>query len=165
MLSLTTRRLTSTDVAVFRAIRSEGLVDDAASFRISVMDDDSVSLEGWRLRLERDFVVAVETEGRILGIGGFARIAGTKTEHKGLIWGMYVRPAARGTGAADHIMTTLLAHAATTVWQVQLTVVAANRRAVRFYERHGFESYGIEPSSIRMDDGSFIDEALMWRRV
>ena len=165
MSAFTTRRLTAADLAAYRTVRNEGLTNDSGSFRISVADDDAQGEAVWKKRLDEDYVVAVEDGGRILGIGGFSRMSGTKADHKGLIWGMYVRPAARGTGAADHIMTTLLAHAATTVWQVQLTVVAANRRAVRFYERHGFESYGIEPSSIRMDDGSFIDEALMWRRV
>jgi ribosomal protein S18 acetylase RimI-like enzyme len=51
------------------------------------------------------------------------------------------------------------------VRQVQLTVVAANARAIAFYERHGFARYGGEPQSVRMSDGSFADEALMWRRV
>lgn len=161
------RRLTSADVETYLAVRHEGLRADAQAFRIAVADDEALGLEAWRARLDRDYVVGVERHGeqnrRLLGIGGFARIAGTKTQHKGLIWGMYVRPEARGTNAANTIMDALLAHARTEVRQVQLTVVAANPRAVAFYERHGFARYGVEPASIRMEDGRYADEALMWR--
>jgi ribosomal protein S18 acetylase RimI-like enzyme len=51
------------------------------------------------------------------------------------------------------------------VRQVQLTVVASNARAVAFYERHGFARYGVEPASICMAEGVYVDEASMWRLV
>ena len=166
MPPFTTRRLTAADLDAFRAVRREGLTVDAAEFRLSVADDDALGDAAWTQRLTRDFVVAVEAEGRILGIGGFARLTGTKADHKGLIWGMYVRNEARGTGVAGAVMTALLDHAHTVVRQVQLTVVAANARGVAFYERHGFKRYGLEPDSIRLDgrqEDAYADEALMWR--
>lgn len=159
------RRLTAADFDAYIAVRTEGLVQDPQAFRVDLEDDAAFGPDAWRARLDRDYVVGVEKDGRILGIGGFARLPGLKTEHKGLIWGMYVRPEARGTDAANAIMSALLAHAPTLVRQVQLTVVAANARAIAFYERHGFVRYGVEPQSVRMRDGSFADEALMWRRV
>jgi len=66
-------------------------------------------------------VVGALDEVRLLGVGGFARFAGDKLDHKGLVWGMYVRPEARGR-----------------VCLLQLTVMADNARARAFYERHGF---------------------------
>lgn len=162
---MSVRRLTSADLDAYLAVRAEGLTRDANAFRVTPKDDETFGADAWRGRLDRDYVVAAEKDGRILGIGGFARLPGLKTEHKGLIWGMYVRPEARGTDTANAIMTALLAYAPTVVRQVQLTVVAANARAVAFYERHGFERYGVEPQSVRMNDGSFADEVLMWRRV
>jgi len=165
MNTLTLHRFTSADVETYLAVRHEGLRADAPAFRIAIADDEAQGRAVWRERLDRDYVVGVESNGRILGIGGFARIAGVKTQHKGLIWGMYVRPEGRGMGAANEIMDALLDHAKDHVRQVQLTVVAANARAVAFYERHGFARYGVEPAAIRMEDGSFADEALMWRLV
>jgi ribosomal protein S18 acetylase RimI-like enzyme len=165
MPTLSLRRFLSQDLDVYLAVRHEGLRADAGSFRISVADDETMGRAAWSARLDRDYVVGVEREGRILGIGGFGRIAGMKTEHKGLIWGMYVRAEARGGDTADMVMTALLAFARTQVRQVQLTVVADNARAVRFYERHGFIRYGVEPAAIRMADGSYVDEAMMWRLV
>jgi ribosomal protein S18 acetylase RimI-like enzyme len=163
--AFTVRRLTAADVDAYLAVRREGLERDADAFRVSPADDDAFGLAAWRARLDRDYVIAVEKDGRTLGIGGFARIPGTKTQHKGLIWGMYVRAEGRGTGVADTVMDALLEHAKGKVRQVQLTAVAANARAVAFYERHGFTQYGVEPGSICLADGSYVDEALMWRLV
>lgn len=159
------RRFTGTDVEAYLAVRREGLQQDADAFRVSPADDDVLGLDGWRARLDRDYVIGIERDGRILGIGGFARIPGTKTQHKGLIWGMYVRADARGTDVADAVMNALLDYAKGKVRQVQLTAVAANGRAVAFYERYGFAHYGVEPASICMADGNYVDEALMWRMV
>lgn len=164
MADFTTRRLTADDVEIFCAVRSEGLTNDPTACRVSVADDEALSRDAWEQRLTHGFVVAVETKGRILGIGGFAQMAGTKADHKGLIWGMYVRPEGRGKGVADAVMTALIDHARTCVRQVQLTVVAENARAVAFYERHGFARYGVEPDAINMGS-SFADEALMWRKL
>lgn len=162
MSSFTTRRLTAADLGAYRAVRNEGLSNDAGSFRISVADDDAQGEAAWKKRLDEDYVVAVEDGGRILGIGGFSRMSGTKADHKGLIWGMYVRPEARGKGVGDLVLQALVAQGQKVVRQLQLTVVAANPRAIAFYQRHGFRLYGVEPESIR-HEGGFLDEALMWR--
>ncbi|MEO0357118.1 MAG: GNAT family protein [Pseudomonadota bacterium] len=36
-------------------------------------------------------------------------------------------------------------------WMVELYVAASNPRAVRFYERHGFEYYGRMPAAVVVD--------------
>lgn len=162
MSAFTTRRLTSADLGAYRAVRNEGLTNDACSFRISVADDDAQGEAAWKKRLDEDYVVAVEDGGRILGIGGFSRMSGTKTDHKGLIWGMSVRPEARGKGVGDLVLQALVTHAQKVVHQLRLTVVATNPRAIAFYQRHGFRLYGVETESIR-HEGGFLDEALMWR--
>jgi len=43
--------------------------------------------------------------------------------------------------------------------------MADNARARRVYERHGYVLYAIEPESVRREDGSYGDEALMWKRL
>lgn len=164
MSTFTTRRLSAADLVAYHAVRSEGLTRDAASFRISVADDDALGDAAWKKRLSDDYVVAVEDGDCIVAIGGFSQLSGTKADHKGLIWGMYVRPEVRGKGVGDLIMKALVDHAQTVVRQLQLTVVAANPRAIAFYQRHGFRLYGVEPESIK-HDGGFLDEALMWHML
>ena len=155
-------RLTGDDVERYLKLRRQGLVEARTAFRSALADDLKQSDESWRQRLERDFVVGVEARGTLAAIGGFAQLTGAKVSHKGMIWGMYVAPEARGTGAADQIMVALIAHARTCVRQVQLTVSADNHRARAFYVRHGFSDYGVEPQAL-LDEGEFLDEVLMWR--
>ena len=50
------------------------------------------------------------------------------------------------------------------VLQLQLAVMEDNARARAFYERHGFETYAIEPASVRRGN-TYADEALMWRHL
>ncbi len=154
-------RVTSADLHRYREVRLEGARSDPLGFRFTEADDAAIDERLWAARLDRDFVVAAEDDGSILGVGGFSQLVGEKVAHKGLIWGMYVRRASRGTGAADMIMRALIAHARGHVRQLQLTVMADNARARAFYERHGFVHYATEPESVRQ--GSVLcDEALMW---
>jgi ribosomal protein S18 acetylase RimI-like enzyme len=154
-------RLSAADVERFRAVRLEGLRSDPDGFRYTVAEDEAMSSGVWAERLDRDFVVAVEQDGQILGLGGFSQLMGEKLDHKGLIWGMYVRARARGTGAADAIMSALISHARGHVRQVQLTVLANNVRARALYERHGFVHYATEPQAVRQGE-EYYDEASMW---
>ena len=135
---------------------------DPDSFRVTTSDDAALGQAYWADRLDQDVVVGFEQHGALLGIGGLQRFSGEKLAHKALIWGMYVRPQARGTGAAGAVVEALIAHAPEGVRQLQLTVMAHNLRARSLYERHGFSVYAIEPASVRIGD-QFWDEALMWR--
>jgi len=135
---------------------------DPDSFRVTAADDQILGEAYWADRLGRDIVVGFEREGGLLGIGGLQQFAGEKLAHKALIWGMYVRPKARGLGVAHAMVKALIELAPSGVRQLQLTVMAHNERARGLYERHGFAVYSIEPESVRLGDRS-MDEALMWR--
>ena len=49
--------------------------------------------------------------------------------------------------------------------QIELEVVAANRRALRLYVKFGFEVYGTRPHGLRYADGSYADDYLMMKRL
>jgi ribosomal protein S18 acetylase RimI-like enzyme len=155
------RRLTADDAVIFKEIRQEMLRGQPREFRFAPEDESALPLEDFARRLDNEYVVVAFSRGALVGIGGFSRFAGVKVAHKGLIWGMYVKPEARGSGAADAIMRALLDHAAGCVEQVVLTVVATNPRAIRFYERWGFRAYGRESRSVKLADGDYLDETLM----
>lgn len=161
---MTIRQLTSADHAAFMELRTAGLTRDPDHFRVTTGDDAALGDAYWADRLDRDVVVGFEQHGALLGIGGLQRASGEKLAHKGLIWGMYVRPEARGSGVADAIITALIARAPEGVRQLQLTVMAHNLRARSLYERHGFSLYAVEPASVRIGD-QLLDEALMWRAL
>ena len=77
---------------------------------------------------------------------------------------MYVRAGFRGSGAAGTLMAAIMEHARASVESVTLTVTSGNLPAIRLYERWGFRTYGVEPASVKLADGSYLDETLMIRR-
>lgn len=157
-----TFRLTGDNTARFMELREKCMVDEAQNFRTSAHDNASLGFRYWHDRIEKDHVVGIEIDDELKAIGGLNRFVGEKLDHKGLIWGMYVAPELRGAGAANLIMNALVEAGQGVVRQLQLTLAADNIAAQRFYERHGFKLYAIEPDALRRADG-FADEALMWR--
>ena len=83
-----------------------------------------------------------------------------KVAHRGDIWGVYVKPKARGHGVARALITELIAVARSQVKQVHLSVVTENAPAVRLYKDLGFTIYGTEPRSLCVD-GRYLDEHMM----
>jgi GNAT superfamily N-acetyltransferase len=157
-----TIRLTGKDTDRFLELRKKCLLEEAQNFRITALDDSNFGLQYWYDRIEKDHVAAIEVDGELKAIGGLSRFVGEKLDHKGLIWGMYVHPDLRGTGASDAIMNDIINAARGVLRQLQLTLAADNVTAKRFYERHLFKTYAIEPDALNRTDG-FADEALMWR--
>ncbi len=157
-------RLRAKDAERFLNLRLQALGSDPLAYRFNAQDDADIGLVAWRARLEREYVVVAEVEKDWLAVGGIARYSGKLLTHKALLWGMYAVPQARGSGAADAIMHAMLGFSAKHVRQVQLTVMSDNARAIRFYERHGFETYAVEPQAVRRGE-TLADETLMWKRV
>ena len=159
-------KLDPDDTTRFLALRQLMFDAEAMSFRGARADDDAIGVVAWRERLARDHVYAAVQDSEWLAVGGLTRISGAKLDHKGLVWGMYAVPAARGTGAAARILEQLEVTARELcLRQLQLTLMADNTRAQTLYERHGYALYAKEPDSVRRGDGSFVDEALMWKRL
>jgi ribosomal protein S18 acetylase RimI-like enzyme len=158
------RRLSSDDTHDFLALRTLALTREPERFRTSSADDEKLSVGFWRNRLDTDRVYGVEDQGKLIGIGGLGRFVGEKLQHKGLIWGMFISPEARGTQASHLLMEALIESARGFVSHLQLTLMANNLRARAYYERHGFMLYAIEPQSVMTLEGP-ADEALMWRLV
>ena len=158
--SFNIRRLTPSDAGVFRSIRLEALQDASDAFGSTFEKESDEPLQYFVDRLDRNAVFGGFFGSSLMGVAGFAQQGGTKMNHKGFLWGMYVKPEARGSGLATALVETVLEHASKEVEQVQLTVVVNNARARRFYERMGFVEYGLEKESLKYR-GAYFDEALM----
>ena len=156
----TIRRLGSSDADAFRLIRLEGLRNDPDAFGSTFEKEARESGQYFVDRLTRNAVFGGFVGDRLVGVSGFYFFEDTKSRHKGVLWGMYVTPEARGSGLATALVATLLEHASKEVEQVQLTVVVSNRRARRFYQRIGFVEYGLEEKSLKYK-GAYFDEVLM----
>ncbi len=69
-----------------------------------------------------------------------------KLSHKAFIWGLYVRPEARGQGIGTQLMRMALKCATEQlhVRQVNLGVNTTNTSAVTLYKKLGFSEFGLE---------------------
>ena len=154
------RRLTPADAGVYRGIRLEGLKHHPEAFG-STFEAETVRPLAWFFdRLGQSTVFGAFRRTEILGVAGFAVRSGEKEAHKGLLWGMYVRPQARGTGVARRLVEAVVNAARPCVELLQLSVVVGNEPARRLYAGLGFVEYGIERNSLKQN-GRYYDEILM----
>jgi RimJ/RimL family protein N-acetyltransferase len=166
------RALSSTDAEAFRAIRRESLENAPRSFAESLAEHDALSPQAFAKRLASsfsndNFIIGAlranpgDPEPLLAGVAGFVRNPRPKLRHKGLIWGVYLRPAFRGAGVAREILAEVIRRAKTLDGLEQINLnVATGTAARRLYESLGFEVYGHERNSLRVD-GEFVDEDLM----
>jgi ribosomal protein S18 acetylase RimI-like enzyme len=154
------RRLGLPDVQDYRAIRLSALDMEASSFSSTYAAEAAMPIEGHAERLGSSIVFGAYDADRIVGMIGFRREARVRNAHKGFVWGFFVAPSYRQLGVGAALMAALIDAARSCVEQVLLSVVAGNAAATAFYERFGFQRYGVEPRALRSDDG-YADEALM----
>ncbi|MSQ43532.1 MAG: GNAT family N-acetyltransferase [Chloroflexi bacterium] len=167
---LRVRHLTIDDFPPWQSLRLRALRDHPDAFGSSYEDELASGSAERRGRFETSasgemsaVFGAFTADGGLVGTAGFVRSPGAKVRHKGSLWGMYVAPEARGTGAATQLVAGVLATARQ--WgleQVQLSVVVGNTAAHRLYERAGFVIFGQERHALHLPDGP-CDELLMVR--
>jgi len=158
------RKLSLDDLAELRALRDEALRQHPEAFSSDPERDGKLTEAQWHERLASGRWFGAFIGDRLVGMVAYVVPTSRKTAHTGEMGAMYVREAARGSGAADALIDACLADAASAIEQMSLTVNAENTRAVRVYERHGFNTVGRIPSALRLD-GRDYDELIMWRRV
>lgn len=151
------RRLTVEDARIFRDIRLEALEDYPEAFQSTYETAADLPLEAYAVRLQMYALFGGFVGDDLQGFVGFTPFRNPKIAHKGVLWGMYVRPDGRGTGLAKTLLNAAFDYARDHVEQVVISVIADNKRALRFYEKMGFELYGTEPRALKMG-GKYYDE-------
>src|SRR5271154_2017520 len=157
------RVLTQADAEPFRKLRRERLDDFPRAFGESIAECESLSVSAAVARLGSlsgdNFVVGAFETGELAGMAGFARNLREKSNHKGLIWGVYVRPAFRGQSVARALFEVLLERARSQpgLEQILLTVAVEQTAARRLYRSLGFKVFGHERHALKVD-GAYVDE-------
>jgi len=157
------RVLTPADAVAFSKLRRERLEDSPRAFAESLAEHDSLPLSKIAERLSRspdNFVVgAFSPKAELIGMAGFARNSRLKSRHKGVIWGVYVRPGWRGAGVGRALLTELIRQAkkSSGLEQIYLTVSTTQVAARRLYESLGFECFGHERHALKIGD-DYVDE-------
>jgi ribosomal protein S18 acetylase RimI-like enzyme len=145
------RRLTANDATAYRDLRLKALRDHPAAFTAAYEDEVTQPLSFYAERLAAGTVFARGTD-RLDGMTGFYIREGLKTCHRGVLWGMYVRPDARGTGLAMALIEAVKDHARPLVEDVILGVGTDNPAAIARYRAAGFVRCGSERRAIKIGD-------------
>jgi RimJ/RimL family protein N-acetyltransferase len=115
----------------------------------------------WAERLKFNTVLGGWVDGSpLVGVVGLRIQDAVKLRHKGVLWGMYVRPEARGTGLAAALLQRAVEYASTLVEEICLTAVTTNAAACRLYRAAGFKEYGLERRALKVGS-EYHDEMLM----
>jgi RimJ/RimL family protein N-acetyltransferase len=161
------RRLDSSDVAAFREIRLEALRVCPEAFSSSFEEEQHRTTADFAGRVAPEppdavFGAFLDDDAALVGIAGFRVYKNVKERHKSMLWGMYVRPVARGRGVGTALVRRVIEHARNTpgVEILQLGVTADNAAACALYDRADFRPYGVERQALRLAPGDYRDEEL-----
>jgi RimJ/RimL family protein N-acetyltransferase len=157
---LQVRRLETSDSPLYRDIRLEALKQNPEAFGSTFERENEQPLSWFEAVVGRSDIFGVFLDGTLVGIAGYVAQESSKQSHKAVLWGMYVRSAARNSGLGKKLVAAVLSHARGRVEMVQLTVVSENEAARRLYNALGFVEYGCERRALKQD-GRYYDEVLM----
>jgi ribosomal protein S18 acetylase RimI-like enzyme len=159
--SLKVRRLEMHDIASYCELRLEGLKGHPEAFASSWDCEADKPVSWWAERLEKNTILGGWVDNSpLVGVAGLRVQDAVKLRHKGVLWGMYVRPEARRTGLAAALVQHVVEHARPLVEEICLTVVASNVAACRLYSAAGFKEYGLERRALKVGR-EYYDEVLM----
>ncbi len=164
------RKLTEEDTEALWNLRLRALQDNPEAFGSTYEETLQRGKESFRQRLrqphEQTFFLGAFAEESLVGMVGFYRENGLKSQHKGYIISMYTAPEQRGKGIGKALVAEAIAQTRKIqgLEQLLLAVVTTNDAARRLYRSLGFEVYGLEPRALKQD-GQYWDEELMILRL
>jgi GNAT superfamily N-acetyltransferase len=146
---LRVRRIDRTDWQALRTIRLEALTDAPEAFGSTLDGALRLSDRQWRAKVTNSYYLVAERDGVVIGMvsGGF------NDQYPGTHWlyGMYVTPDARGSGAAKLLVRGIVDWAREDGGdELYLHVASGAPRARAFYEKSGFTLTG-EPFTMERD--------------
>ncbi len=114
------------------------------------------------LESANDIMICVEVDGKVIANAGFGPAASfIKYQHRAN-FGISIQKEYWNMGIGSIIMPAIIESAKKAGYeQVELEVIAENKRAYHLYEKYGFHTYGTRRHAFKYKDGSYSDEHLM----
>ena len=115
---------------------------------------------------EKEFYLTAFLDGNIIGDAGIFKIMDwMKCQHR-CGFGISILQEYSGLGLGSQMVKAALAQAEENGFgQVELGVFSDNFRAIRLYEKFGFQKTGVCPRAFRLKDGTYRDEIQMVRML
>ena len=161
------RLFTEQDAQTLWDLRMLALETDPWSFVDSPEELCAISVEEFATRLRannaENFIVGAFEQRAAVGMVGCYQEVPLKRRHKAWIWGVFVKPVARGRGIAKSLMQAAIERAKTMngVDMVMLTVSVDQPTPRKLYESLGFRSIGVEPKGIKIGNDSHDEEHMV----
>ena len=134
------RRAIAGDEPIVRWLRLEALADSPAAFGSTLERERARTEADWQRWIDPGPLWLLEDDGTPLGLTGVL----VPEDGPGEIVSVWVHEQARGSGAAEVLLQAAVDWAGAEGIDLLLHVTEGNDRALRFYERMGFELTGRE---------------------
>ncbi|MGR3464067.1 N-acetyltransferase family protein [Limimaricola sp.] len=163
---MTIRPLGPADLSEWRRVRAEGLRLFPDVFLTTLAEElarsDAEVAEGLSCR----FVLGAFEGGCLVGTAALDPVVeAAAAAHRVALNAFYVSPEQHGTGTGTRLLRAAIDRAeADGRLQVELYVAAQNAPAIRLYEKHGFQRYGVLPRAARIGD-RFVDDLYYVRQL
>lgn len=168
---MTIRRLVPADASAYRALMLEAYSTVPVTFGTTAEEAAHYPMSWWEGRVAAgedsvQLVLGAFDGERLVGAAGLQFEQRVRTRHRCTLFGMYVSPAARGTGAGRALVMAALdaARARPGLTVMQLSAIEGNDPALKLYESCGFVRWGTEPKSFALD-GGHLTRAHFWREL
>ena len=152
MSDITVRPLDVEEWDRFRSMRLTALAESPDAFVATHADEEAEDEDFWRARMERSVRLLAERDGEALGIASVGSYEGD--ERVAQLFGLFVRPEARGSGVAAALVRTGARVAAEQGRDhLYYWVGTDNGRAVAFASSFGFRPTGNRrPMRVRSEE-------------
>ncbi|WP_299547072.1 GNAT family N-acetyltransferase [uncultured Tateyamaria sp.] len=150
------------DAQAWLVLRQEGATIAPSGFLVTEAESRAMTVEMASNVLAYGGLRGVFDDDALVGFCGYRPQRTERTRHRAELGPFYVTPDFQGTGAAQAMMRGVLDEARVGgVVQIELSVAPENTRAIAFYERQGYEQFGVLPDAIRENGTS--EDALLYR--
>ena len=107
-----------------------------------------------------DFILGAFLEEELIGMLGFKReVRKGSTLHKGTAWGFFVVPEQRNLGVGRKLVAEALEEIKQYEWceMIRVMITTTDTAAIKIAEVFGFERYGTEKKSLKIN-GNYFDD-------
>lgn len=166
MMAIIIRKLQPHESAVYREIRLSCLKTVPQYFGSTYEEEVLNPKLMFETLIENDsqdhVMFGAFDDQRLIGITGFNRMARQRANHRGEVVQVYVEPIYRGQNIGEKLLRRVLeyAFALEGIEQVQLSVIANNKMAIKLYEKLGFKTFGVQPKYFKAGD-TYMDQQFM----